>query len=215
MLSNETDRADLSSRRDIEKTYEAEIMSPDAKHHPGSNNQSAAKPLEATRATPLRTASSAESFPDKQSNEDSVENLANQDLLVSAAFARIVSILMRDANYKNHSLADLEWLMVPPLLLGQFAMVDEQRPGMPLPVPTAVALWASVSDEVERRLFESTNRACHLSPAEWDSGPHLWVVELAGDKKAFPQLLVMLRDGPLEGREPKVRNAAVVVPPVS
>lgn len=52
------------------------------------------------------------------------QQLAQQDLMVSAAFVRIVGILMRTPPYKHFTLVDLEWMIVPSVLLGQFAMVD-------------------------------------------------------------------------------------------
>lgn len=40
------------------------------------------------------------------------------------AFTRLVSVLMRSSSHKFCTLADLEWLVIPPLLSGQFALVD-------------------------------------------------------------------------------------------
>lgn len=44
--------------------------------------------------------------------------------MVSAAFVHIVGILMRTPQYKHFTLVELEWMIVPPVLRGQFAMVD-------------------------------------------------------------------------------------------
>jgi hemolysin-activating ACP:hemolysin acyltransferase len=51
-----------------------------------------------------------------------------------AAFARVVSVLMRSPYYKHFALADLEWLVVPPLFSGQFAVLDATLEGVALPV---------------------------------------------------------------------------------
>src|SRR5262245_29491842 len=37
------------------------------------------------------------------------------------SFAQIVGVLMRDANFRNMRLADLEWLVLPPVMAGQFS----------------------------------------------------------------------------------------------
>ena len=63
-----------------------------------------------------------------------VPSLASEELAkhktrakhISAAFGEIVSLLMRDPASKHHSLADLEWLVVPPLLAGQFSLAEAQ-----------------------------------------------------------------------------------------
>ena len=42
----------------------------------------------------------------------------------SLAFAQIISVLMRSPIYKHYTLADLEWLVLPPLLTGQFSLAE-------------------------------------------------------------------------------------------
>ena len=74
------------------------------------------------------------------------------ELRFAATFGRIVSILMRSVTYKHYALSDLEWLVLPPMHLGQCAVMEATVNGRQAPV--AVALWASVSDEVDKRLSE-------------------------------------------------------------
>lgn len=137
--------------------------------------------------------------------DEQLRQLAQQDLIVSAAFARIVSVLMRAPQYKTFALADLEWLVMPPLLLGQFAVLDARIEGVPLPMPAAVALWASVSKEVDARLSDIA-APMRLSADEWRSGEILWLFDVVGEPAAAAHLLTGLRHGAFKDRPLKARS---------
>jgi cytolysin-activating lysine-acyltransferase len=123
-----------------------------------------------------------------QFTEEQRQQLAHNDLLFGAAFARIVSVMIRHEPHKNLRLTDLELLVVPPLFTGQFALLNDTIEGAPLPVPVGVAFWASVSPEVDQRL--SSNPAdFKLAPAEWRSGDILWLVDVIGNEKAVSIIL--------------------------
>ena len=142
-------------------------------------------------------------------SEEQLRQLAQQDLMVSATFARIVSIMMRSPQYKHLALTDLEWLVVPPLLLGQFAILDGKIDGAPLPVPVAVALWANVSAEVDQRLSTDLAAPMRLRPDEWRSGETVWLIEVIGDPKAVPHLMAQLREKVMAGKQIKMRVIGV------
>jgi hemolysin-activating ACP:hemolysin acyltransferase len=71
--------------------------------------------------------------------------------------------------FRHVFLADLEWMVLPPILLNQFRLL---RDGNRI---VAFAAWASLSEEAEARLQQPNPR---LSPAEWKSGDRLWLVHL-------------------------------------
>jgi hemolysin-activating ACP:hemolysin acyltransferase len=121
-------------------------------------------------------------------------------------FTRIVSILSRSPHYKHYTLSDLEWLVVPPILTGQCAVMEAKVNGRQVPV--AAALWASVSGEVDKRLSENLTAPTKLRPDEWRSGNLLWLVDAVGDPKAIAELLRQLHDTALRGQEVKVRKMA-------
>src|SRR5258705_6207118 len=75
----------------------------------------------------------------------------------SLAFAQIVSILMHSPRYRHYTLGDLEWLVLPPLLTGQCSVAEAKSKDNGASVPVAVALWASVSADVDQRLTENLN----------------------------------------------------------
>ena len=93
-------------------------------------------------------------------------------------FASIVAVLMQDPNFRQLRLADLEWLVLPPIVAGQCRLGNLPRPaagdastaGNVQLRPVAVALWASVSDQVDARLATTLDKPVVLNAAEWTSG---------------------------------------------
>lgn len=121
-------------------------------------------------------------------------------------FSQAIAVLMRDANYKNLRLADLEWLVIPPLLVGQ-ARVALMRPRADGPlVPAALALWARVSPEVDKRLTDNLDKPPLLKPAEWTSGDNHWLITLAGAPTALANFVPQLQLTVFKGRQVKVRG---------
>ena len=47
---------------------------------------------------------------------------------MAQSFAQIVAVLMRDPNFRNMRLADLEWLVLPPVMAGQFRLAQVPMP---------------------------------------------------------------------------------------
>lgn len=120
------------------------------------------------------------------------------------AFSGIVAVLMRDANYRDLKISALEHLVVPAVLSGQWRLAHAPAPSaaarsnvetdkIPM-VPVATALWASVSDEVDRKLTESLDKRLVLSAGEWCSGSNLWLIAMAGSEDALPKLIRQLRE---------------------
>ena len=124
----------------------------------------------------------------------------------SVAFAQIVSVLMHSPHYKHYTLADLEWLVVPPLLAGQFSLAEAKGQADGPSFPVAVALWASVSRDVDQRLTENPVAPIRLRPDEWRSGDILWLVDAVGDGRIVPQFLKQLAETVLKGKDVKVRR---------
>lgn len=128
-------------------------------------------------------------------------------------FASIVSLLMQDAEYRQVRLADLECLVIPPILAGQCRLAHAPPVGKSsaktgLFLPVAVALWASVSDEMDTRLSANHGGPVLLKPNEWTTGNHLWLQAIAGDIRAIPTFLRQLEAQDFRGKTVKVRTLA-------
>ena len=149
------------------------------------------------------TVGSAE-LPPPAPTAEQVQKWATNEAAFAVTFSRVVSVLMRSPHYKHYTLADLEWLVVPPLLAGQCAVMEATINGRQVPV--AVALWASVSQEVDKRLSENLTAPVKLRPEEWQSGDVLWLIDAVGDVKAIPLLMKQVQETAFKGREAKVRT---------
>jgi len=120
------------------------------------------------------------------------------------AFTQALGVLMRSPHYRKYTLADLEWLVIPPLMTGQFrigeAKPDPQGPALPV----AAVFWASVSPEVDKRLTEAKSPAPQLKAEEWKSGDIVWLVHAAGETRFVRSVIDQLMKTTFKGREVKV-----------
>ena len=126
--------------------------------------------------------------------------------MVAASFGEIVSVLMRSGSYKHFSLSDLEWLVVPPVLTQQFVLAEARKGEDGISAPIAVALWASVSDEVDKKLMAMTSGPLKLRPDEWKSGEILWLIDAIGPQQVLTGMVDNLQKNVFKGRPLKVRS---------
>jgi cytolysin-activating lysine-acyltransferase len=128
------------------------------------------------------------------------------------SFAQIVAVLMRDANFRNMRLSDLEWLVLPPVMAGQFSLAQAPSPhgrakgqdGGVL-VPVAVALWARVSAAIDKGLSENLDKPVRLRAGDWACGDHVWLMAVAGDQRAVPKFLERLAETEFKGQRVRMR----------
>jgi len=112
--------------------------------------------------TSPRSVSAAEPKPDPPSRPDSTGKK------VSSVLGEILWLLTRSQNHRYFFIGDLEWLVLPPVSLGQFRIYQGEKH------PIGVVFWAFVDEAVEHRLKQGINR---LAPNEWRAGDRLWLVE--------------------------------------
>lgn len=117
-------------------------------------------------------------------------------------FSQVVGVLMRSKRYRQYTLGDLEWLVIPPLLAGQFRIGEVKAKDGETTLPAAVVLWASVSAEVDQRLVQAETPA--LQPDEWKSGDIVWVMHTVGEPRFLRQLMKKLTETTFKGRAVKV-----------
>ena len=123
----------------------------------------------------------------------------------SLSFTQIIGVLMRSEHYKHYTLGDLEWLVVPPMLAGQYR-IGEAKPKTGGTIPVAVVLWARVSADVDKRLEQIGRAPIRLRPDEWTSGDILWLVHAAGEPRFVRHVLKQLSETAFKGREVKFRG---------
>ena len=140
-------------------------------------------------------------------SEEARQKFAEGEKQFALSLMRVISVLSRSSHYRHYTISDLEWLVLPPLRLGQCAILHAETPG--LPVAAAVALWASVSPEVDLKLSQNLAVPIRLRPDEWRSGDILWLVDVIGSPDAGAQLLTRLQNDAFKGRQVKVRRRGV------
>jgi hemolysin-activating ACP:hemolysin acyltransferase len=138
-------------------------------------------------------------------SEEQRRKLASASKMVAAAFGEIVSLLMRTPNYKNLTLADLEWFVVPPVASGQFTLAEAQSKTSGITQPMGVVLWARVSPEVDKRLHENLDQPIRLKPVEWTSGDIVWLIEAAGEARVIEALIKRMRETIWAGKSIRLR----------
>lgn len=106
----------------------------------------------------------------------------------------IMWLYMHTPTYKHLFMADIEWLVLPPLILNQFKLYLKDE------APVAYASWAFVSEDVEKRLATGQLR---LGPGDWKSGDRLWLIDLVAPFGGAQEILKDLREVVFPGRNIK------------
>lgn len=88
---------------------------------------------------------------------------------VAQVLGEITWLLTQSPVHKQLFVGDLEWFVMPPVLLEQFRIFNGPQH------PVGVALWARVSQETETRLEAGAHK---LRADEWKSGDRPWMIEL-------------------------------------
>lgn len=112
----------------------------------------------------------------------------------ASAFGQIVSVALNSPQHRSMTLPELRARVVPAVHFGQYALASRRSAKDGLVTPFAVLLWATVSDEVDRRLAEGEAGVMRLTREEWQSGPHVWLVDMFGDPAALPSLAKSLAE---------------------
>lgn len=126
----------------------------------------------------------------------------------AAAFGEIVSLLMRSPRHNAFKLKNLESIVVPALLTRQYSVAKakpKDDPHAPA-IPVGLAIWAQVSDEVDRRLSENLDQSVSLRANEWTSGDNYWLLDVVAPPKVAAALLDELKQTAFAGRNFKVRR---------
>jgi len=88
---------------------------------------------------------------------------------VAQVLGEITWLMTQSPRHKSILLGDLEWLLMPAILLQQFRIFYKGEQ------PVGVAVWALVDDLVAKRIDANDKR---LSAVEWKSGTNMRVVDV-------------------------------------
>ena len=88
---------------------------------------------------------------------------------VAQVLGEITWLMTQSPRHKSIPLGDLEWLLMPAILLRQFRIFYKGEQ------PVGVALWALADDLVAQRIDAGDRR---LTAVEWKSGTNMRIIEL-------------------------------------
>jgi cytolysin-activating lysine-acyltransferase len=94
---------------------------------------------------------------------------ASPSKTVAQVLGEIAWLMTQSPRHKAIPLGDLEWLLMPALLLRQFRIFYKGEQ------PVGVALWALADDLVAKRIDAGDTR---LAAVEWKSGTNMRVIDI-------------------------------------
>jgi cytolysin-activating lysine-acyltransferase len=113
------------------------------------------------------------------------------------ALGHAVWLMMNMPMYRHVFLSDLEWMVLPAILLNQFRLFNADNKVV------AFAAWAYLSEEVEKHLQEPNPR---LKPVDWKSGDRLWLIDVFAPFGHTEAALTDLRDTAFAGKSFKMHK---------
>ena len=130
----------------------------------------------------------------EQSAHNDIQARVNKTTM---AFGEIVVLLSRSPMYRHLSLADLEWLVMPALMTNKVTTVrGKLKEQQGLTIPLGLAMWAHVSEDVDKKLEaqKNANIPFRLAPQDWKSGEIPWLLDVVGPKEVTPALVKKLEE---------------------
>ena len=124
--------------------------------------------------------------------------------LFAASIGDMVLVLSHSSAHKHYSLADIEWMVMPPVSTGQFYIVEAIDKKHGYRAPVAAVTWAFVSEEVDQLLQKQAGSLRRLRPDQWNCGEIGWLIGAAGAVEGVRTALRWLAAGPFKERPLKM-----------
>jgi cytolysin-activating lysine-acyltransferase len=106
---------------------------------------------------------------------------------VAQVLGEIAWLMTQSPRHKAIPLGDLEWLVMPALLLRQFRIFYQREQ------PVGVALWALADELVANRIDAGDTR---LAAVEWKSGSHMRIIDVVAPFGGEAEMRGQLSDAP-------------------
>lgn len=164
----------------------------------GDANGAVAKPV----AAPAETTAAG----NPQLDPEIVQKIAAVRAQVRESFGKVAMAMMMLPRYRNQTLGDLQHLVLEPLIRDRIAIAypGGAREGALTDV-AGMALWASVSEEVDAQIREQVRAGVfpvRLKAEDWTSGKINWLLDvIAPDRKTTASVIAnfkqVVKDGSL------------------
>lgn len=100
--------------------------------------------------------------------------------------------MSRDPVKKFMFIGDTDWAVLPPIVLDQCRLYTKSG------LPYAFVTWAFVNDQVDMRLRSDMPK---ISPHEWKSGEHVWIIDAVAPFGQLEETLKELRETMFAGKK--------------
>lgn len=123
---------------------------------------------------------------------------------IRESFGKVVMAMMLLPRYRNQTLGDLQHLVLEPLMRDRVAIAypGGEKAG-PLADVAGLAIWASVSEEVDGRIREQIQAGTfpiRLKAEDWNSGDINWLLDvIAPDQRATTNVIANFKQVVKEG----------------
>ena len=131
---------------------------------------------------------------------------ATVDIQLGAAFASIVRVMLRSAQYRQLPIAELERRVLPAVRSRQFFIAQRRHARTGVSSPLGFVIWASVSDTISSQFEAVTGPRDIVIPfKEWRSGSNVWMLDALGQTAIMGKMLETLAQSEWKGRQVKAR----------
>ena len=120
----------------------------------------------------------------KKLNPEALEKLVKAKAAIHSSFGQVVLAMSSVPRYRSQSLADLTYLVIDPLSRDRIAIAQvkaEEGDEKASLVPASIAIWASVSPEVDAKIREQIKAGAlpvRWKADEWNSGDIVWLLDV-------------------------------------
>nr|WP_268821723.1 toxin-activating lysine-acyltransferase [Octadecabacter dasysiphoniae] len=136
-------------------------------------------------------------------NPETLAQIAQVRTKVRENFGTIAMAMMALSRYRHNSISDLQHLVLEPLLLERVALA--YAPGDDATDIAGMAFWASVSEDVDKKIKEQIRAGAfpiRLKADEWNSGDINWLFDvISPDQMTTARVLAnfkqVVKDGDL------------------
>jgi cytolysin-activating lysine-acyltransferase len=115
------------------------------------------------------------------------------------AIGHAIWLMSRSPLHKHLMVTDIEWLLMPPIMLNQFHLWQDNGR------PHGFASWAYFGEEQEERIAKKGIR--RLMPTDWKTGEALWLIDFVAPFGQQEAMVEELRLKILPGKRMKMLQA--------
>lgn len=141
--------------------------------------------------------------PAQQPDPEILKKIAQLRLHVRESFGKVVMAMMMLPRYRHQTIADLQHLVLEPLIRDRIAVAHTAQADPELSDIAGLAIWASVSEEVDAQLREQIRAGVfpvRLKADDWTSGSINWLLDvIAPDSKSTASVIANFRQVVKEG----------------